>query len=238
MVGDPARQDLFVRQMDSARVVASRREFKTVTGFFKDLPVTVITAGMGAPAAVLVLEELSQLGAKTVVRAGTGMAIGIPLGNFILVQAAARFEGTSPSYLPLNFPAVPDFDLFLSYFNTLHREAVPLSCGLILSSDNFYRDLFSSGPTHQSTPRDREGPALLEKYVDEGITSADMETSAMYVAARHLGIRCLSLLVATVDPFRKSTLEDGVRQRKETELCRLALEGLVQFAKRGEGNSV
>jgi len=236
MVGDPARQALFAAQMDNVREIAHEREYKTITGTYKGTPVTVVTVGIGAPTAVLVLEELWELGVKAVVRAGTGLTLGVQLGDFILVQAATRNEGTSPSYLPLNFPAVPDIDLFHSYFHTLKQEKAPISSGVILTTDGFYTDMFR----HEVPGRlpSRSAQTLLEEYSTYGIISADMETSALYIAAQYLRVRCLTLLVATVDGRKQEMLEANIRKQKEHELARLALEGMHQYAEhavRAEG---
>jgi uridine phosphorylase len=230
LVGDPARQALFAEQMTGVREAANEREFRTITGEYKGQRVSVITVGIGAPAAVLVLEELWELGVRVVVRAGTGMSLGIPLGNFILVQAAARHEGVSAAYLPLNFPAVPDIDLFHSFFHTLKDEKAPLSAGVILTSDSFYTDLFSHAIEGRLPSRPHQ--TLLQQYAAAGVISADMETSALYVAAKHLGLRCVTLLVATVDGIQQRMLDGGERQSKERELARLALEGITRYSEK------
>jgi len=230
LVGDPARQTLFAEQMTNAREVANEREFRTISGEFKGQPVSVITVGIGASAAVLVLEELWELGVRVVVRAGTGMSLGIPFGNFILVQAAIRHDGVSTAYLPLNFPAVPDMDLFHSFFHTLKEEKAPLSAGVILTSDSFYTDLFSHSIEGRRPARPQQ--TLLQQYATSGVISADMETSALYIAAQYLGIRCLTLLVTTVDGVQQQMLENSRRQTKERELARLALEGITRYTEK------
>ncbi len=230
LVGDPARQALFAEQMSNVREVANEREFRTISGEYQSQPVSVITVGIGAPAAVLVLEELWELGVRIVVRAGTGMSLGIPLGNFILVQAAVRHEGVSMAYLPLNFPAVPDMDLFHSFFHTLKEEKAPLSAGIVLTSDSFYTDLFSHSIENRRPARPQQ--TLLQQYASAGVISADMETSALYIAAQYLGIRCLTLLVATVDGIEQRMLENSQRQAKERELAHLALEGITRYTEK------
>jgi uridine phosphorylase len=228
LVGDPARQSLFAAQMDNVREVAQDREFKTITGIYSGTPIMVVTVGIGAPSAVLTLEELWELGVKVVVRAGTGMSLGIPLGDFILAQAATRNEGTSISYLPVNFPAVPDIDLFHSFFHTLKKEKAPVSSGVIMTCDGFYTDMFNHSVSGRQPARSAR--TLMDEYRAYGIISADMETSALYIAGQFLGMKVLTLLVATVDGREQLMLEAEIRQFKEKELARLALEGIHQYA--------
>jgi len=219
---------MFTSQMEDVREIAQEREFRTISGSYKGTEVTIISVGIGAPSAVLVLEELWELGVKVVLRAGTGMSLGIPLGDFILVQAATRHEGTSTSYLPMEFPAVPDVDLFLHFYGTLKAENASVSSGVILTSDGFYTHMFR----HAVPGRKPERPetTLIQEYERYGIVSADMETSALYIAGQVLGLQCLTLLVATVDGYEQRMLESNVRQEKERELVHLALEGIHQYA--------
>ncbi|MDT8899432.1 nucleoside phosphorylase [Thermanaerothrix sp. 4228-RoL] len=227
LVGDPARLTIFAQLMEHAQEIAHEREFKTITGTYKNVPVSVIAVGIGAPAALIALEELWELGVEVVVRAGTGMSWGVPLGNFILVQAAARNEGISKDYLPLNFPAVPNIELFQTFYETLRREGAPLSCGIILTSDSFYTDLFPHHVEGKHPPRPSK--TLLEQYAPFGLISADMETAALYIAAQYLGIKSLSLLLATVDGIHKQMLDNDKRIQKEQELARLTLEGIHHY---------
>ena len=63
-----------------------------MTGSFAGVPVTVSAFGMGAPIALVVLEELAALGARAVLRAGTAMAVAhdVPLGAFVVAEWQAR----------------------------------------------------------------------------------------------------------------------------------------------------
>lgn len=229
LVGDPGRQKLFMDQMNEVKEVAFEREFKTVTGFFKGTEITIVTVGISAPSIALVLEELWELGVKAVVRAGTGLGLGVTLGDFILVQAATRNEGTSISYMPINFPAVPAIDLFNCFNEMLKKEDASFTSGVVFTSDGFYTEMFNHHIEGKQPPRSDK--VLLEQYLKYGIISADMETSALYIAGQYLGIKCLTLLVTTVDGFEQEMLEKNARAKKEKELARLALEGMHQFAK-------
>lgn len=52
-------------------------------------------------------------GADTFIRIGTcgGMDINIKSGDLVIANGAIRMEGTSREYAPIEFPAVPDFDV-------------------------------------------------------------------------------------------------------------------------------
>lgn len=225
LVGDPARVDTFRKYLSNARVVAQEREFKTMTGQYKSLPVSVVSTGIGAPSAAIVLEELWELGARNVVRAGTGMAMNLPLGSFLLAQGAVRMDGVSLTYLPVEFPAISDIDLFNSFRQTLIINNQPYKSGLVATSDGFYTHFFHH--PYPGREPERINKTLINEMAKLGVIGVDMETSAIYAIGYYLKLKCISILLATVDGFSQSALESSSRREREEDLARIVLEGLL-----------
>ena len=73
--GDPGRVDFIAEHFDDAKEIAFNREYKTVTGTYKGRPVSVTSTGIGCPSAAIAIEELANIGAKTLVRLGTSGAM-------------------------------------------------------------------------------------------------------------------------------------------------------------------
>ena len=73
--GDPGRVDFIAEHFDDAKEVAYNREYKTITGTYKGRPVSVTSTGIGCPSAAIAVEELANIGAKTLVRLGTSGAM-------------------------------------------------------------------------------------------------------------------------------------------------------------------
>ena len=70
LVGDPSRLSLFEENMTGSRIVAHSREFKTLTGTYADVDISVISVGIGAPATAIAMEELWQLSVQAIVPIG------------------------------------------------------------------------------------------------------------------------------------------------------------------------
>jgi len=228
LMGDPARLDVLLGLLEDPHRIGQEREFALVAGYYRGERILGLSAGLGAPAVAIALEELHHLGVRAVVRAGTMLALHANLGDFILAWGAVRMEGTSITYLPVHFPAVADPDLFYSFRSVLIESGVPYQIGLAATSDGFYSVLLP-GARSQT---DVEKP--LQILYRHGVVGADMETSALYITGMALGVRCVSLCVATVSGLDGHALEDDQRRQKEALLVRLALEGIVHFA-RGHG---
>ena len=111
--GDPGRVDFIAEHFDDAKEIAFNREYKTVTGTYKGRPVSVTSTGIGCPSAAIAIEELANIGAKTLVRLGTSGAMQdhTRIGDLVIANGAVRQEGTSLQYMPIEFPAVPSSDM-------------------------------------------------------------------------------------------------------------------------------
>ncbi len=225
LVGDPARVDLFRERLEGATLRGQQREFSVLTGQYRDLPVSVVATGIGAPASAIVLEELAMLGVRAVARAGTMMAVLAEPGTLILAHAACRFESTSRTYLPLEVPAVADPDLFAAFRSALDASGRPYTAGLVGTCDGFYTQMLPPNPG-----RDPDG--LLDRFVSWHVAGVDMETSAVYSIARYLGLRAVSLCAATVDGRTRQALPPPAREGLERDLVALTLEGLYTYAER------
>ncbi|MCW2288130.1 nucleoside phosphorylase [Leucobacter luti] len=221
IVGDRGRVLLATELLDDAQLLNEDRGLTTATGTYKGRKITVSAFGMGAPIAAVVVEELASIGVRRVLRLGTVMTAGVSeLGDLVVAHGAIRGEGTSLGYLPLEYPAVPDFEL------TAHAEAaaratgLPVRTGIYATADGFYTDLMRRG--------DPAGQAeLYAERAAQHVVGTDMETSAVFVVARARGIAAASLCLASVDGRDFSKLDAEPRREAELQLLRAGLEALA-----------
>jgi DeoD family purine-nucleoside phosphorylase len=204
--GDPQRA-LAVSQalLASPRMMNARRGLWGYTGTAPDgLPVTVQSTGMGGPSTAIVVEELIELGARTLIRIGTCGALvpELELGDLLAVQCAIAADGASQA-LGADGRVEPD---------TLLTEALDARPATVVSSDLFY------------DPRED----IHRQWVDAGAQAIEMEAATVLaVAARH-GVRAACLLAVTDE-----LAGDRVRMDQErieaigVELGRAALEALA-----------
>lgn len=228
LVGDPARVDRFAERLDAPRLVSEERGLRTVTGAFAGTPVTVAAFGMGAPIAAVVLEELVGLGARVVLRAGTAMAVGGEpdrLGSFVVASGAVRGESTSATYAPPGYPAVADPALTAAAVAALEERGLPYRVGLLASFDGFYTEMLALDAARRPDVEARfAGLRRLR------VLGADMETSALLVAGRVLGVAAGSCCLVSVDGMTRARLEDAARREGERRLVEVALAGLAATA--------
>ena len=193
--GDPARVDRIGEQLEDVQELAFNREYKSIRGTYKGLPVLAVSTGIGGPSMGIAVEELTRRGVTHLIRIGSCGALqkNIRLGDLILVQGAVRDEGASKTYLDPIYPAVPDFDLLCACAAAAKEEGIPAHVGLARSHDSFYTD------------REDEIDAF---WSGKGVLGADMETAALFVIGRLRGVHTASILNTVVE--YEDSLEDNI----------------------------
>jgi uridine phosphorylase len=225
LVGDRGRVHLAAELLQGAVILNEDRGLTTATGYYEGERITVSAFGMGAPIAAVVLHELSDLGVTRFVRLGTVMSVGeTQLGEFVVAHGAVRGESTSASYLPVEFPAVPDFPLTFQLEAAVRGAGLPSRSGIYASYDGFYTEMFDTGI---GSERVADRYARLAKA---GVVAADMETSALFVAARALGVAAGSLCLASVEGTTNEKMPHAERVEAERRLLQAGFAALAASA--------
>ena len=175
--GDPHRA-LAVAQaiLDEPRMFNHTRGLWGYTGRARDGELlTVQATGMGAPSAAIVVRELIDLGARTLVRIGTCGALddGLALGDLVSAEHALAADGTTRALGAGELvPADPGLAAALR-----GAGAEPVTA---VTSDLFYDD-----------------GAHREDWLAAGARVVEMEASAILAVASRHGARAAILLGVT-----------------------------------------
>ena len=108
--GDPARLDRIAEQLENVEELAYNREFRSLRGTYRGLPVAALSTGIGGSSAGIAIEELRAIGVTAMIRIGSCGALqtGIGLGDLIFACGAIRDDGASKAYVDVRYPAVSD----------------------------------------------------------------------------------------------------------------------------------
>ena len=138
--GDPGRCEVIASHFDNPKLMAYNREYKTCTGTLLGEKVSVTSTGIGCPSTAIAIEELIQIGADTFIRVGTsgGMQPVERPGDLAIITAAIRDEGTTLHYMPIEFPAVADFEVVMALKEAATRLHNRYFLGITQSKDSFY----------------------------------------------------------------------------------------------------
>ena len=184
--GSPERTEKIAAYFDHPKEIAYNREYRTFVGELDGEKVAVTSTGIGGPSAAIAVEELFQCGADTMLRVGTCASTSprVSRGDVIIPNGAVRMEGVSLHYLPVEFPAVPDFQMLKAIEAAAQKLQYPYNVGVTITKASFYT---------QTAPETKPvGPELMyrwDAYEKGGATSTSMECSVLFTVGASLGIR-------------------------------------------------
>lgn len=223
MPGDPKRCEKIARYLDNAELIADNREFVTYTGNLDGVKVSVTSTGIGGPSAAIAMEELHNCGADTFIRIGTcgGIQENVKSGDIVIATGAVRMEGTSREYAPIEYPAVPDFDIVQSMVSVAQQKKYPYHVGVVQCKDSFYGQ--------HSPERMPVGYELLNKWEAWkrlGCLASEMESAALFVVGSALHVKVGSVFLVVANQEReKEGLSNPVVHNTD-KAVRVAVEAL------------
>lgn len=199
--GDPQRTEFIAtHRLRNARLLS---EHRGLTSFVATLPngadVLCSTSGMGGPSASIVLNELAQLGVKTVIRVGTTGSLQsyVRVGSVIITNAALRRQGSALDIAPVEFPAVSDPFVTVALAAAAVSLGITHHVGITASVDTFFegqeRSAMSANPNLL-----RWLKGITDEYRNLGILNYEMEAATVFTCASVYGMRagCVCAVIA------------------------------------------
>lgn len=189
--GDPGRCESIAKYLNNPVKIASNREYTVFTGELLGEKVSVCSTGIGGPSAAIALEELVECGANTFIRVGTSGGIDkkVKGGDVVIATATIRQEGTTREYMPIEFPAVADFDVTSALKQAAENLHLSNHVGVIQSKDSFYGEIRPS-----IMPVSDELNQKWKAWRSAGVLTSEMETAALFVVSSVLHVRCGAVL--------------------------------------------
>ncbi len=175
-----------------------------------DRPLTIQSTGMGGPSAAIVISELAELGARTMLRVGTCGAItqDLELAELVAVREAIGADGTSRALgADERLAGTPQL------LARLRSGLAPQPRDVIaVTTDLFY-----------------DGPHDAERaWAAAGASVVEMETATLFAlgARRGLATGCLLIVSDLVLPDRRR-IEPAALEAAENRLGEVAVRALA-----------
>lgn len=189
--GDPDRVPIIADYLEDSHQIIRTREYNTYTGYLYGEKVSVVSTGIGCPSAAIAMEELIKLGAHTFLRIGTcGCMNPDPKpGDCIIATGAIRRDGTSRQYLPIEFPAVANYEMVNFLVNGAINTDQRYHVGIVETKDSYYGQ-----HNPEASPISYE---LLNKWAAfsrGGAIGSEMESSILFILGSIYNVRVGSIL--------------------------------------------
>ena len=186
--GDPGRCEKIARHFDNPVKIAQNREYTTYTGYLDGEKVSVVC------------------GADTFIRVGTsgGMQKEVLGGDLVIATGAIRFEGTTKEYAPIEYPAVPDFDVVAALKEASEELGYRHHLGVVQCKDNFYGQ-----HSPDSMPVADELNSKWKAWIACGALASEMESAALFIVGSVRRVRTGSVMLVIANQTRRELgLED------------------------------
>lgn len=198
--GDPGRCEAIASHFENPVHIGMNREYNIYTGTLLGEKVSVCSTGIGGPSASIAMEELAAIGTDTFIRIGTcgGIHMDVLPGDVVVANGAIRFEHTSLEYAPMEFPAVPDFEITAALKASSQDLGYRTHVGVVQCKDSFYGQ-----HSPEKSPVSYELLQKWESWKRLGVKASEMESAALFVVAAALGVRCGSCFHAVWNQERE-----------------------------------
>lgn len=185
--GDPGRCEAIAKLFDDPVHIGMNREYNIWTGTLLGEKVSVCSTGIGGPSAAIAMEELVQIGADTFVRVGTcgGIHLDVKPGDIVVATGSIRYEHTSLEYAPIEYPAVADFGIASALKAASEELGYCTHTGVVQCKDAFYGQ-----HSPEKSPVYYDLLQKWESWKRLGVKASEMESSALFVVADALHVRC------------------------------------------------
>lgn len=190
--GDPGRVPKIAEHLNNPIKLCTNREYTSYLGELEGQKVLVMSTGMGGPSTAIAVEELKLIGIENLIRIGTsgGMQLNISAGDIVVAQAAVRQEGTSKEYVPVEFPAVANFELTQALKQAADELGYKNHIGVVHCKDSFYGQ---HSPKRMPVAYDLEHK--WQAWIKAGVLCSEMETSALFTVASVLKLKAAAVLL-------------------------------------------
>jgi uridine phosphorylase len=181
--GDPNRAKMIAeKHLNDSRILSENRGLNSYVGTLPNgKPILSCTSGMGAPSLSIVVNELVQVGIKTIIRIGTCGSIQphVLPGSVVISSAALARQGAANDIAPPEYPASANPFLTVALANVAKTLKLDYHVGITASVDTFFEG--------QERANSSANPHLLrwlhgitEEYRNLNIINYEMEAGMLF----------------------------------------------------------
>jgi uridine phosphorylase len=230
--GEPERSKLIAETgLHEVRVLSEYRGLNSYVGLLPNgRPLLSATSGMGAPSLSIVVNELVQLGIRTIVRIGTCGSIQphVKPGSIAILRAALCRQGAANDIAPPEFPAAADPFLTVALVEGARAMGIEHHLGITASVDTFYEGQERVGSANPHLLRRLRG--MTEEFRHLNLICYEMETGTLFKMAGVYNVAAASVCAVIA---QRTTGEQMVLEQKQTAVknaITVALRMAEQFA--------
>ncbi|MDX2006694.1 MAG: nucleoside phosphorylase [Meiothermus sp.] len=230
--GDPNRATLIAQtKLTGSRALSENRGLNSYIGMLPGgQPVLSSTSGMGAPSLSIVVNELVQVGIRTIIRVGTCGSIqdDVLPGSVAISKASLCRQGAADDIAPPEYPASADPFVTVALVEAAQKLGIDYALGVTASVDTFYEGQERTGSANPHLMRSLQG--ITEEYRNLRVINYEMESGTLFKMGNVYGFAaaCVCGVIA-----QRTRAEQPVMESKGLAVQRaidVAIEAAARFA--------
>lgn len=229
MCGDPARVEKVSRYLKKVEAPIRHREYVTITGVYKGVPVSVMATGMGPDNTEIAVVELAQIVKEaTLIRIGSCGALqrGMEVGDLAISTGAVRLENTTSFFVCDGFPAIAHHEVLSALIEAAKKLKRKHHVGITATAPGFYGAQARNVPGFK--PR---YPELIEELTQQKVMNVEMEASALFVLAGLVGFRAGAVCAVFANRHANRFIEEKMMKGAEMDCIETGLEAIEILAR-------
>ena len=207
--GDPERAAMIAQKyLSNVTVLSDHRGLHSSLGYLPNgTPVISATSGMGAPSLSIVVNELVQVGIRTIIRVGT-----------------------CGSIQPLEYPAAADPYVTIALMEAAHAAGIPAHMGVTASVDTFYEGQERHASANPHLLRRHIGATA--EYQHLNVLNYEMEAGTLFKMGLVYGFAAGCVCAAVAQRTTAETIVLDQKAEGVDRAIRTAVAALTRLAVR------
>jgi uridine phosphorylase len=227
--GAPERAEKIAARWDEAWEVANHREFRSYTGRYRGVGLSVLSSGIGPSSIAITVHETASVGVDTLIRVGSTGVIreGIECGDLVISQAAVRLDGASNAYIMPGYPAVADYEVLLALIEAAENLGTRYHVGITATTSDFYSGQRRPLPDGSVLSKSR---IVYEELMRGNVLNFEMEAATLFTLSSLLRVRAGAICAVYANRLTKR-FEAGAG---EDEAIKVANEAVILLSEWGQ----
>lgn len=180
--GDPDRASMIAsKYLSDVKMLSEHRGLNSYVGWLPNgRRVISATSGMGAPSLSIVVNELVQVGVRTIIRIGTCGSIQpqVKPGSVVISKASLCRQGAANDIAPAEYPASGDPFVTVALASAARKLEVDAHVGITASVDTFYEGQERAESANPKLMRWLRG--ITEEYRGLNVLNYEMESGTLF----------------------------------------------------------
>lgn len=234
LTGDPKRVKDIASYLEDSYFVADNREYVTYSGYMNGILCSVVSTGIGGASTAIAIEELVRLGCHTFLRVGTcgGIRLDVQGGDIVIASGAIRQEGTTREYAPIEFPAVPSFDVLSAQVESAKKLCLPYHVGVVQSKDSFFGQ-----HAPETMPVYQELQNKWNAYCKLDCLASETESSTLFIVSQTRHVRSGAMFLCLANQEREKAGLSNIQNHDLKPLMECAVQTIKILIEKDEAEN-